>query len=67
MARIKTRLRILLAERNMKQYELAAKAGVSRNTVAAIFHDKWDRVSRDVILAICEALDCQPGELFVRE
>ena len=51
----------------MKQYELADKAGVSTTTISAITRDDWDRISRDVMLAVCEALDCQPGDLFVRE
>ena len=67
MAKINTRLRVLLAERNMKQYELAQKAGIATNTVSAIARDDWDRISRDVMLAICAALDCQPGDLFTRE
>jgi putative transcriptional regulator len=67
MGHIKTRLRILLAEHNLKQYELAEKAGVSPTTVSAIASDDWDRISREVMLKICEALDCQPGDLFVRE
>ena len=67
MDKIKTRLRVLLAEENMKQYELAEKAGVSRNTVSAITRDEWDGISREVMLALCRALDCQPGDLFVRE
>jgi putative transcriptional regulator len=65
--KINTRLRILLAERNMKQYELAEKAGISTVTVSAVARDQWDRISRDIMHAICEALDCQPGDLFVRE
>ena len=67
MATIKTRLRILLAERNLKQYQLAQQAGIAPNTVSAIINDDWDRISREVLLKICDALDCQPGDLFVRE
>jgi putative transcriptional regulator len=67
MAQIKTRLRVLLAERNMKQYELAQKASISTTTVSAIAKDDWDRISRNVMLSICEALNCQPGDLFVKE
>jgi len=61
---IRTRLRVLLAERNLKQYELAEKAGISKNTVSAFINDKWDRISRDVLWSICRALDCQPGDLL---
>ena len=67
MPRIKTRLRILLAERDLKQYQLAEKAGLSPATVSAVAQDEWDRISRGVLLRMCEALDCQPGDLFVRE
>ena len=67
MPKIKTRLRVLLAERNLKQYQLAQQAGISPNTVTAIVSDEWDRISRDVMLKICTVLDCQPGDLFVIE
>ncbi|NKB72488.1 MAG: helix-turn-helix domain-containing protein [Candidatus Latescibacteria bacterium] len=67
MTQIKTQLRVLLAQRNMKQYQLAQAAGIRPNTVTAIINDDWDRISRDVMLKICKVLDCQPGDLFVRE
>lgn len=51
----------------MKQYELAEMAGVSTNTISAITRDEWVGITREVMLAICKALDCQPGDLFVRE
>jgi len=67
MTKIKTRLRILLAQHNLKQYQLAQQAGISQTTVTSVVNDDWDRISRDVLLKICIALDCQPGDLFVKE
>ncbi len=67
MNAIKTRLRILLAEKDMRQCDLAQKAHISTTTVSAIARDEWRGVTRKVMLAICRALDCQPGDLFVRE
>ena len=64
MGNIKTQLRVRLAERNMRQYQLAEEAGITENTVSAIINDRWDRVSRDVLLSLCYVLDCQPGDLL---
>ena len=64
---IKSNLAVLLAERRMKMYQLAEKAGISRNTVSAVYNDGWKMISRDVMDAICEALEVQPGDLFTRE
>ena len=64
---IKSNLAVLLAERRMKMYQLAEKAGISRNTVSAVYNDGLKMISRDVMDAICEALAIQPGDLFTRE
>ena len=67
MPQIKTRLRVLLAERDLKQYQLAEQARLSPTTVSDIARDDWDRISRDVMRRICETLECQPGDLCVME
>ena len=67
MAQIKTRLRVLLAERNLKQYQLAQLAGITPTTVSFIINDRWEKISRSVLRRICTALDCQPGDLFILE
>ena len=61
---IKTKLPVLLAERRMKQYELAQKAGISKNTVSSICNDNWKGISREVMDTLCETLDIQVGDLF---
>ena len=64
MTMIKTKLPVLLAERRMKQYELAQKAGISKNTVSSICNDNWKGISREVMDTLCETLDIQVGDLF---
>ena len=61
---VKSNLPVLLAQRRMKMYQLAQEAGISRNTVSAIYNDHWKMVSRGVLDAICGALRIQPGDLL---
>src|SRR4030067_3312897 len=57
MARIVCRLRIVLAERNMTRVKLSAISGIPLNTLAPLYHDKWQRVDRKTIDRICTALN----------
>lgn len=63
---IKSRLKILLAEHDMSQKMLAEKTGVLPNTISKICNNEIVRVPIDAIDKICEALDCEVGELFTR-
>jgi DNA-binding Xre family transcriptional regulator len=64
MARITSRLRIVLAEKNMTRTKLSAISGIPLNTLAPLFHDTWQRVDRKTIDSICNALNITYKELF---
>ncbi len=65
---IKFALDRLMFERNkMKVPELQEKSGVNKNTLYAIYNNTSTRVDLSVIERICKALDCEPGDLIVRE
>lgn len=64
MARIVCRLRIVLAEKNMTRVKLSAISGIPLNTLAPLYHDKWQRVDRKTIDRICTALNITYKELF---
>ncbi len=64
MGRIKLRLPIVRAERRLSQRRLAALAGVRPDTVSALERGKSAGIQFDTLARICEALDCEPGELF---
>ena len=51
----------LLIDREMKSKDLAAKAGISPATLAKMKKD-GATVSSDVLVKICTALNCQPGD-----
>lgn len=65
---MKLRLPELLAERGMSRYAFAKAIGprVSPSTAYRLARGEWKCLSGDVMEAICEALDVEPGELFER-
>lgn len=64
---IKSRLRVLLAERNMTQRQLAEKTGIRPPTISALCNNTLKRIPFEVIDKICSALDCEPSDLLSRE
>ncbi|MCL6615200.1 MAG: helix-turn-helix transcriptional regulator [Firmicutes bacterium] len=63
---IRCNLSRILGERRIKMADLAKKAGVNKNTVLSLYHERAKGVTFEVMDKICEALACQPGELFER-
>ena len=61
---IKSRIKVMLALREMTQKELVEKTGIRQPTVSALCTGKAKHVPLDVLDRICEVLDCQPGDLF---
>mgnify|MGYP004707035657 CR=1 FL=1 len=63
---IKCNLSRILGERRLKMVELAKEAGINKNTVLSLYHERAKGVTFEVMDKICGALECQPGELFER-
>ena len=63
---IKCRLSILMGERKLRVADVARGANLSRSTVTSLYKETAERVDLDTIDALCEFLDCEVGELFVR-
>jgi putative transcriptional regulator len=63
---IKVRLRELLEERGRTLYWLWKRTGVRYATVWQMGKGEVGRLNMDVLDRICEALECQPGDLLVR-
>jgi putative transcriptional regulator len=63
MIMIKIELEKLLAGRSL--YWLSQKANVRWATLATMANGKARRLDLDALERICEALDCQPGNLLV--
>jgi putative transcriptional regulator len=57
-------LDVLLARRKMRSKELADRIGVSEQALSMIKTGKIKGVRFSTLIALCDVLDCQPGELF---
>lgn len=62
---IHCRLDELLAERGMTLTELSAQVGVSIVNLSVLKNDRARAIRYSTLRAICEALDCEVGELLV--
>jgi len=63
---IEIRLNELLEEKGRTLYWLAKQSGVRYATVWNLSRGDVGRLGIDVLESICEALDCQPGDLLIR-
>lgn len=61
---IKIKLSDFLGRYKMTQKELSFKTGIRPGTISALYHETIKRLEIDHIEKLCEALDCQPGDLF---
>jgi putative transcriptional regulator len=62
--RIRCHLDRLLTERDMTLTELAERVGVSVVNLSVLKNDRARAVRFSTLTAICEVLDCQPGDVL---
>ena len=62
--RVTCHLDRLLAERRMTLIELADRVGVTVVNLSVLKNDRARAVRFSTLTAICDVLDCQPGDLF---
>ncbi|WP_460800801.1 helix-turn-helix domain-containing protein [Microbacterium sp. GXF6406] len=62
---IHCRLDELLAERGMTLTELSARVGVSIVNLSVLKNDRARAIRYTTLRAICDALECEVGELLV--
>lgn len=60
------RLDELLADRGMTLTRLSEEVGVSLVNLSVLKNDRAKAIRFSTLTAICEALDCEIGELLVR-
>ena len=65
--RIVCRLDELLAERGMTVSALADTIGVTNVNLSVLKYQRAKAIKFSTLTAICDALGCQPGDLFVVE
>lgn len=61
---IVVRLDVMLAQRKMRSRELAERVGISEVNISLLKSGKVRGVRFETLAAICEALQCQPGDLL---
>lgn len=57
-------LDVMMAKRKMSLNELSAKVGLTLSNLSILKTGKAKAIRFTTLEAICEALDCQPGDLL---
>ena len=61
---IEVNLDVMLAKRKMSMTELSEKVGITMANLSILKTGKAKAVRFSTLEAICEALDCQPGDIL---
>lgn len=61
---IKSKLAVVLAEKEMKLTELVEKTGISLNNLSILKTGKAKAVRFSTLNDVCKALNCQPGDIL---
>ncbi|HBE60139.1 MAG TPA: transcriptional regulator [Cyanobacteria bacterium UBA11149] len=65
---IRWKLAVLMAERNISNKELAVLIGMNPKSVSRLkVRRRLTRIDESTLNALCQALQCQPGDLMVYE
>lgn len=60
-------LDVMLARRKMRSRELAEHVGITEQNISLIKSGKVRGIRFSTLESICEALDCQPGDILTFE
>ena len=55
---------VMLAKRKMSVTELADKVGITITNMSVLKNGKAKALKVSTLIALCEALDCQPGDIL---
>lgn len=55
---------VMLAKRKMSVTELSQRVGITIANISILKNGKAKAVKVSTLLKLCEALDCQPGDLL---
>ena len=64
MGKIILRLDRVMADRKIGLNELAEKVGVANVNLSKLKNGRISAIRFSTLIAVCEALDCQPGDLL---
>ncbi len=57
-------LDVMMAKRKMSSTELAKKIGITKANLSILKNSKAKAIRFSTLEAICEILDCQPGDIL---
>ncbi len=66
-ATIKVNLDLLLVQRKMTLTELSERVGITLANLSILKRGKGKAIRFSTLIALCEALDCEPGDLLELE
>lgn len=58
---------VVMAQRKMRSKDLAEKIGITKANLSILKTGKAKAIRFSTLEKICEALDCQPGDILVFE
>ena len=61
---LKMKLHILMAEHRMTQKEVAEKTGIHAPTINKYYHDTYQKIDKDHIIALCKLFNCNIQDLI---
>lgn len=61
---IKCHLSTLMGMKKLKIADVAKMTGLHRNTVAAFYDERVERIELDAVRRLCELFECTVGELI---
>lgn len=64
---IRVELDVMMAKRKMSATELSEKVGITLANLSILKNDKAKAIRFSTLEKICEALDCQVGDIIVYE
>lgn len=64
MGQIILKLDVMMAEKHMSLNELADKVGITNVNLSKIKNNKVNAIRFSTLEAICEALECEPGDIL---
>lgn len=66
-SKVKVNLDLLLVQRKMTLTELADKVGITIANLSILKTGKSKAIRFSTLVALCEALECEPGDLLELE
>lgn len=67
MSRIVLELDVMMARRHMSLNELADKVGITNVNLSKIKNNKVNAIRFSTLEGICDALQCEPGDILKLE